>query len=41
MMIFALKITYPSNVVLLRGNHECKQMTSFFNFKEECKLVVT
>lgn len=22
--------------VMLRGNHESMQMTSFFNFKEEC-----
>jgi len=22
---------------MLRGNHECRQMTSFFNFREECE----
>jgi len=24
-------------VRMLRGNHECRQMTSFFNFREECE----
>lgn len=23
----------------MRGNHECRQMSSFFNFREECKLI--
>lgn len=41
LLIFALKISYPENVVLLRGNHECKQMTSFFNFKSECTISIT
>lgn len=32
----AIKISHPENVFLLRGNHECREMTSIFNFKKEC-----
>ena len=35
--LYALKLNYPKNVVMLRGNHESVQMTNFFNFKEECE----
>ena len=31
-------LTLPVQVRMLRGNHECRQMTSFFNFREEGAL---
>ena len=30
------KLNFPETVYFLRGNHECRQMTSFFNFRDEC-----
>lgn len=36
-LLFCYKIAYPKRVRMLRGNHECRQMTSFFNFREECE----
>lgn len=36
LLLFALKTNFPKMFALLRGNHESMQMTSFFNFKEEC-----
>lgn len=36
-LLFAYKIVHPKRVRMLRGNHECRQMTSFFNFREECE----
>lgn len=36
MMLVILKLNSPKRVFLLRGNHECQQMTSYFNFQQEC-----
>lgn len=36
-LLYALKLTRPQEVWLLRGNHECRQMTAFFNFRDECE----
>lgn len=35
-LIMALKIKFQDSIFLLRGNHECRQMTTSFNFREEC-----
>ncbi len=34
--LYALKINFPNSVFMLRGNHECRQMTSFHCFRDEC-----
>ena len=35
MTLYALKLNYPSNIILLRGNHESREMTTNFNFRIE------
>lgn len=37
-LLMAIKINFKHTVVMLRGNHECRQLTSFFNFKQECEV---
>ena len=36
LLLYSLKINMPSTVFMLRGNHECRQMTSMFSFRKEC-----
>lgn len=37
-LLFALKLNFPKSIFLLRGNHECRQMSCFFNFRDECEF---
>ncbi|KYO00632.1 putative serine/threonine protein phosphatase 2B catalytic subunit A [Plasmodium gaboni] len=37
LLLYALKINFPDRIWLIRGNHECRQMTTFFNFRDECE----
>lgn len=36
LLLYAMKINFPSTFTMLRGNHESKQMTQHFTFKSEC-----
>ena len=38
LLLCAIKLNFKSTILMLRGNHECRQMTSFFNFKQECEI---
>lgn len=33
--LMALKICYPQSVFILRGNHETRQMTAHYGFRDE------
>lgn len=36
LLLYALKLNFPKYVYFLRGNHECRSMTSHMNFRMEC-----
>ena len=33
--LYCLKIIHPTNIIMLRGNHESRAMTEHFTFREE------
>jgi len=36
-LLFALKVRYPQQVIILRGNHECQAITRIYGFFDEVK----
>lgn len=41
LLLMAYKLRYPHQLVMLRGNHECRHLTAYFNFKREAEYKYT
>ena len=35
-LLLALKVRNPDRITILRGNHECRQITQIYGFYDEC-----
>lgn len=36
LLLLACKVSFPGSVHLLRGNHECRSLSTFYGFRAEC-----
>lgn len=36
LLLLAFKVAFPASVHLLRGNHECRSLSTFYGFRAEC-----
>jgi diadenosine tetraphosphatase ApaH/serine/threonine PP2A family protein phosphatase len=37
LLLFGLKVLFPTEIYLIRGNHECDSICAFYGFRAECE----